>query len=104
MTNATPRRVALPRAVRKIYHAVEVLSAMYPGRPFTPDDHLVGSIGEVVVAGAFGLKLNPPSQPGDNAHDDNRDVQRRQCNINLHDLRPLARPDDCFGRGGGNRL
>ncbi|KUR73987.1 hypothetical protein [Novosphingobium sp. Fuku2-ISO-50] len=75
MTNATPKRIALPHAVRKIYEAVEELSARYPGRPFTPDGHLVGSIGEVIAAEALGLKLYPPSRPGHDAYDDNGDVQ-----------------------------
>lgn len=37
---------------------------MFPGRPFTPDGHMVGSIGERLVADAFGLELMPPSNTG----------------------------------------
>jgi hypothetical protein len=37
----------LPEAVSRIYEAVEELKREFPGRPFTPDGHLVGSIGEV---------------------------------------------------------
>jgi hypothetical protein len=43
-------RVELPKSVAKIYEAVAELSAEYPGRPFTPDGHLIGSIGEVVAS------------------------------------------------------
>jgi hypothetical protein len=75
VSTAKQQRIALPCAVKKIYEAVEELSAMYPGRPFTPDGHLVGSIGEVIAAEAFGLKLYPPSQAGHDAYDDNGDVQ-----------------------------
>jgi hypothetical protein len=43
------RRVKLPPPVATIYRAVAELEAQY-GRKFTPDGHLVGSIGEVVAA------------------------------------------------------
>jgi hypothetical protein len=69
-------RIKLPAAVADIYRAVEPLSAIYPGRKFTPDGHLVGSIGEVVAAEALGLTLYPSSYPGNDAVDaDGRDVQ-----------------------------
>ncbi|WP_298200363.1 hypothetical protein [Novosphingobium sp.] len=70
-----PRRVVLPAPVAKIYEAVEELSRLYPGRPFTPDGHLVGSIGEVIAAEALGLTLYPPSQPGHDAFDEQGDIQ-----------------------------
>jgi len=50
-------RIQLPEPVAAIYRAVEQLEAAYPGRRFTPDGHLVGSIGEVVAAEALGLTL-----------------------------------------------
>lgn len=68
-------RIALPAPVTKIYEAVEELSVLYPGRPFTPDGHLVGSIGEVIAAQALGLELYPPSRPGHDAFDAKGDVQ-----------------------------
>jgi hypothetical protein len=57
----------LPRAVAKIYEAVDELKAEFPGRPFTPDGHLVGSIGEVMARKAFGFELYPPSHKGHDA-------------------------------------
>ncbi len=49
---------------------------MFPGRPFTPDGHLVGSIGECIAAHHYGLKLCPPSTKGHDAlADDGRPVQ-----------------------------
>jgi hypothetical protein len=60
-------RVKLPKAVAKIYEAVEELKRAYPGRPFTPDGHLVGSIGEVVARETFGFELYPPSNKGHDA-------------------------------------
>lgn len=68
-------RIALPEPVARIYAAVEELKTLYPGRPFTPDGHMVGSIGEVIAAQALGLTLYPPSQPIHDARDDNGDVQ-----------------------------
>ena len=58
-----------------IYQATSALSERYPGRPFTPDGHLVGSIGEVVAAEALNLQLYPPSHPGHDAYDAHGDVQ-----------------------------
>jgi hypothetical protein len=68
------RRVKLPPPVAAIYRAVAALEAQY-GRKFTPDGHLVGSIGEVVAAEALGLTLHPPSYPGHDAFDASGDVQ-----------------------------
>ncbi len=69
-------RVKLPPPVVAIYKAVDELSSLYPHRKFTPDGHLVGSIGEVVASAALGLTLYPNSHPGHDAYDANgRDVQ-----------------------------
>jgi hypothetical protein len=68
-------RVKLPKPVASIYRAVEELTAAYPGRKFTPDGHLVGSIGEVVAAEALGLTLHPSSHPAHDAYDANGHVQ-----------------------------
>lgn len=62
--------VPLPRQVVAIYQAVDALQHRYPGRKFTPDGHLVGSISEVIAAEALGLKLYPASYPGHDAEDD----------------------------------
>lgn len=54
----------IQKAVQKLYKIVEELESLYPGRPFTPDGHIVGSLGECLVADAYGLVLMPPSNPG----------------------------------------
>ncbi len=69
------RRVRLPEPVAAIYRAVSELEARYPQRKFTPDGHLVGSIGEVVAAEALGLTLHRASHPRHDAFDQNGDVQ-----------------------------
>lgn len=43
--------------VQEIYEIVNRLEQLFPGRPFTPDGHLVGSIGEVMAAHRYGLEL-----------------------------------------------
>ncbi len=69
------KRISLPKPVAQIYEAVAQLEAEFPGRKFTPDGHLVGSIGEVVAAKALGLTLYPASYFGHDAFDENGDVQ-----------------------------
>src|SRR5580700_7326249 len=69
------RRIRLPEPVARIYKATAELEALYPSRRFTPDGHLVGSIGEVVAAEALGLTLYPQSHAGHDAYDANGDVQ-----------------------------
>lgn len=73
------RRIPLPPAVARIYEAVAELSAAYPGRSFTPDGHLVGSIGEVVAAEALGITLYRGSFPGH----DGIDAHGRQVQIKM---------------------
>ena len=51
----------VPQLVRDLYAIVERLERLFPGRKFTPDGHLVGSIGEALAESAYGLKLLPPS-------------------------------------------
>lgn len=75
------RRIALPEPVARIYAAVEELEAAYPGRKFTPDGHLVGSIGEVIAAKELGLTLHPASHPGHDAYDTAGDVQIKMTGL-----------------------
>ena len=66
----------VPRLVRDLYDIVERLEGLFPGRKFTPDGHLVGSIGEALAEGAYGLTLLPPStETHDAAAPDGRLVQ-----------------------------
>lgn len=57
----------VPAIVRDIYKHVRRLEAMFPGRKFTPDGHLVGSIGEVLAAHRYGLELLEAASPGHGA-------------------------------------
>lgn len=55
------------RHLDDLYSASDGLETMFPGRKFTLDGHLVGSIGEVVAAYVFDLDLNPASTLGHDA-------------------------------------
>jgi len=51
----------VPDLVGRLYEIVSELEALFPGRHFTPDGHLVGSLGEVMAAHDYGLVLLPAS-------------------------------------------
>jgi hypothetical protein len=54
------------RLLDDLYRAADRLEELFPGRKFTLDGHLVGSLGEVIAAYMFDLKLLPGSNK---AHD-----------------------------------
>lgn len=55
------RKAKLRDLIGQLYRIVAALEEEFEGRRFTPDGHLVGSIGEVVAAYAFNLTLLPAS-------------------------------------------
>lgn len=62
-------------AVKSIFESCSLLSET-TGRPFSPDGHLVGSLGEVIAADLLGLTLMSPSNAGYDATDaDGRRVE-----------------------------
>jgi hypothetical protein len=64
----SPERNAKIRTlINQLYRVVAALEEEFEDRKFTPDGHLVGSIGEVVAAYAFDLKLLPSSTEGHDA-------------------------------------
>ena len=54
----------LPGIIREIYSLVHRLEGLFEGRHFTPDGHMVGSLGEVIVSHYYNLELMPASCPG----------------------------------------
>ena len=52
---------SIAQKIRELYAITAELERLYPGRKFTIDGHLVGSIGEVLVAERYGLTLLPNS-------------------------------------------
>ena len=64
--------------ISKIYAAVAELERAYPGRRFTPDGILVGSIGEVKAAEIYKITLLPANTPRHDAKDESqREIQIR---------------------------
>ena len=55
--SSSENNALISEKVKEIYAITAELEAMYPGRHFTPDGHMVGSIGEVLVAEKYGLRL-----------------------------------------------
>jgi len=51
----------IPGVVQRLYALVAELERSFPGRPFTPDGHLVGSLGEVLASHYYHLELLPCS-------------------------------------------
>jgi len=55
----------LQALVKQLYVTVNnELEAMFPGRHFTSDGHMVGSLGECLVGDAYNLKLKTASNKG----------------------------------------
>ncbi len=53
----------VPRLIADLYKVTRRLEKLFDGRPFTPDGHLVGSIGEVVAKFIYDLHLETCSTP-----------------------------------------
>jgi hypothetical protein len=54
----------VPALISELYRIVDRLEGLFPGRPFTVDGHLLGSIGEVLAAYRYNLDLKRPSTSG----------------------------------------
>lgn len=66
----------IPALVERLYVIVDELQTLFPGRHFTPDGHMVGSLGEVLAARRYGLNLLPASaERHDAMSQDERPVQ-----------------------------
>ena len=61
--------------VRTLLDNVNALETMFPGRRFTLDGHLVGSVGEVAAAYHYGIELFPPSTERHDGSIGNRNIQ-----------------------------
>ncbi len=68
--------------VQELIQIVKSLEAQFPGRHFTLDGHLVGSIGEVMAAYYYGIELYTASAV---AHDGEIDGKKVQIKISQQD-------------------
>ena|SRR5437899_1098478 len=62
--NFRRQSLQVPNLVRQLYAIVAELESLFPGRHFTLDGHIVGSIGEVLAAARYDLVLVPASSEG----------------------------------------
>lgn len=65
----------IQKLLQRLYQLVDELEKLAPGRRFTPDGHLIGSIGELIGKEAYGLTLLPASYPTHDAESDLGPVQ-----------------------------
>lgn len=77
----------LTSLVRDLYRIVGELEAMFPGRHFTPDGHMVGSLGECLAAHHYGIELYCASHPGHDGVCAGRHVQVKATQGNVVALR-----------------
>lgn len=64
-----------PELIHDLYRIVAELETMFPGRPFTPDGHMVGSLAECFAEYHYGLNLYVCSHAGHDAHLDECKVE-----------------------------
>jgi hypothetical protein len=76
-----------PELIRELYRIVGELETMFPGRPFTPDGHMVGSLAECYAAYYYGLNLFACSNPGHDAQVDDHKVEVKATQGNSVALR-----------------
>lgn len=48
--------------IKELYEISAELERVFPGRHYTPDGHMIGSIGEALAASYYGLELFPASE------------------------------------------
>lgn len=68
--------------IQELYRIASELEGLYPSRHFTPDGHMIGSIGEVLAAETYGIELFAASAPiHDGAAPDGRLVQIKATQV-----------------------
>jgi len=78
----------IPGKIQELYAIVAELESLFPGHHFTPDGHLVGSIGEVLGAYHYDLKLLPASaETHDATNSDGKLVQIKATQRKLVGIR-----------------
>lgn len=68
-------RDKIPELLERLYKIVGELESLFPERKFTPDGHLVGSLGEVIAAHNYNLVLLESSAATHDARKGNKLIQ-----------------------------
>lgn len=69
--------------IKALYEISHDLEELFPGRHYTPDGHMIGSIGEALAASYYNLELFPASEKTHDAKaPDGRLVQIKASQIN----------------------
>ena len=69
--------------IKELYEISAELEKLFPGRHYTPDGHMIGSIGEALAASYYNLELFPASEETHDAKaPDGRLVQIKATQIN----------------------
>ncbi len=68
-------RNKIPQLLKRLYEIVAELELLFPDRKFTPDGHLVGSLGEVIAAHDYNLILLESSSKTHDARKGNKQIQ-----------------------------
>ena len=68
-------RNKIPQLLKRLYEIVAELESLFPGRKFTPDGHLVGSLGEVIAAHDYDLDLLESSAKTHDAKKGSKHIQ-----------------------------
>ena len=89
-----------PQILRAICEAVDELERMSAGRHFTPDGHLVGSLGEALASHHYGVELLPASAQGHDGAVAGRKVQVKATQGDRIATPTLAVEVRSTGRGG----
>jgi hypothetical protein len=77
----------VPALIRELYAIVAKLEAIFPGRHFTPDGHLVGSLGEALASHYYGVVLCKASNEG---YDGLREGKRVEVKVTQGGQVPLS--------------
>lgn len=73
----------MSKKIKELYAIVNDLEECFPGRHFTPDGHLVGSIGEVLASHYYNLRLlTASSETHDAVSPNGKMVQIKATQVN----------------------
>ena len=81
--NKTALQNSAAEKVKALYEISHDLEELFPGRHYTPDGHMIGSIGEALAACYYNLELFPASEKTHDAKaPDGRLVQIKATQVN----------------------